>query len=227
MLFRSWLAGRDRHLAADPTDFAPLMAAYRDRLRAVIAAAGPRAITAALAAARPIDPMRPSTPEAEEEAAFAAFVLTTLFDPPDPTEGEDETMLPTYDRYAGFTLIAPLPGGRLLAAVPDGCGAYQCVTIPFLLDPAAGRAVRAAVELPARGGGAVAEPALRPVGIVTVEQGVVTILNLGRGIGDCGIRSTYRAGAAALELLRVEEKAACDGAEWTPENTVVARVRGD
>ncbi|WP_051340803.1 lysozyme inhibitor LprI family protein [Azospirillum halopraeferens] len=224
---RAWLAGRDRLLAADPTDYGPLTVAYRDRLRALIAAAGPLALADALATVRPIDPLAETTPEGEEEAAFAAFVLTTLLDRPAPPDEDEEVGLPTYDRYAGFTLVAPLADGRLLMAVPDSCGAYQCTVVPFLLDPAGGTAVRAAVEVPAAGGTPAADPQGRPTGMVVVEGTRVSVLTLYRGIGDCGLRTVFRAGAAALELLRVEEKDACDGNDWAPGNTTVTTFRAD
>jgi uncharacterized protein len=191
---RRWLAGRDATLK-DPTDHKPLFKAYETRLRALIATAGPRAVQEALGVAKPIDPLTDSGAQAEEETAFVAFVLTTLHpDPNPPAEAPDE-FLSTYERLAGFTFIARLADGRLFAAVPVDCFAYQCAAAPYLLDPKTGRIQRLAVEVLDAAGKPKADQHAVMLGIPSVTGGQVEVFEQARGTGDCGNRWTYRVDA--------------------------------
>ncbi|WP_448189971.1 DUF1176 domain-containing protein [Azospirillum sp. sgz301742] len=220
-----WIAVRDA--AYVPTNVAPLVRAHEARLRALIAKAGGRAVAAALAAASPIDPLRESNPQAEENTAFVAFVMTTLHpQPPAPPAAADEgDVLSTYELYAGFTSITPLPDGRLFAAVAQDCGAYQCSTIPFVLDRKAGTATRLAVEVPDAKGVPRRDPTATRVGMVTVANGVVEIFDQARGGGDCGTRWFYRVDGATLALVKRIDKPECDGKEWTAKTATMKVYR--
>jgi hypothetical protein len=180
-----------------------------------------------MAAVAPIDPLRESTPQAEENTAFVAFVLTTLHpQPPARPAGADEgDVLSTYERYAGFTYIAPLPDGRLFVAVADDCGAYQCSTIPFVLDRKAGTATRLAVEVPDSKGTPRRDPTATRLGMLTVTNGVVEIFEQVRGAGDCGTRWIHRVDGATLALVKSIEKPDCDGKDWTAKNSTTRAYR--
>lgn len=198
---------------------AALMALYDQRLRAVIAKAGPRILPAALAKAQPIDPLAEAGPGAEEEIAFVAYALTSLFpDPPVPGDesgagGEAEVMSP-YERYAGFTYAGALPDGRLFVAVAQDCGAYQCSTTPFLVDKAKGAAARLAVEVVEKGKRRL-DPQAVPLGVPTVRGDVVELFEQARGAGDCGVKWRYHVEGTTLALAQAVEKPACDGKDWS------------
>lgn len=226
---RRWIGVRDA--AYTPANVAPLVRAHEARLRALLGKAGGRGLAAAMAAAAPIDPLRESSPQAEENAAFVAFVLTTLHpQPPSPgaaaadaADGGD--VLSTYELYAGFTTIAPLPDGRLLVAVAESCGAYQCSTIPFTLDRKAGTATRLAVEVPDAKGVPRRDPAAIRVGALSVANGVVEIFDQGRGAGDCGTRWIHRVEGATLVLVKRIDKPDCNGKDWTARTTATKAYR--
>ncbi len=220
---RRWLAVRDA--AYTKANIAPLIRAHEARLRELLAKAGGRGLAAAMAAAAPIDPLRESSPQAEENAAFVAFMLTTLHPQPPASKSGEGDVLSTYELYAGFTSITPLADGRLLVAVPERCGDYQCSTIPFTLDRKAGKATRLAVEVPDGAGVPRRDPSAIAVGALTVSKGVVEVFDHGRGSGDCGTRWYYRAEAATLALLKRVEKSACDGKEWTGKNSTTKAYR--
>ncbi|HEY0837932.1 MAG TPA: DUF1176 domain-containing protein [Azospirillum sp.] len=219
-----WQAGRDG-LLKDPTDHKPLFRAYEARLRALIAKAGPRAVPVALSAARPIDPLKDSGPQAEEETAFVAFVLTTLHPDPNPPGEAPDEFLSTYERLAGFTFVARLADGRMVAMVPSDCFAYQCAAAPFLLDPKAGKIVRAAVDVLDKAGTPKADPNAVVLGIPSVSGNQIEVFEQARGSGDCGNRWTYRADAGALRLIKRVAKPACDGKDWAPNTTVTKTYR--
>ncbi|HYG91336.1 MAG TPA: DUF1176 domain-containing protein [Azospirillum sp.] len=222
---RRWLATRDAAFQS-LANIGPLVRTYEERLRALIRKAGGRGLAGALAAAAPIDPLRESGPQAEENAAFVSFVLTTLYPQPAvPVAPGDADMLTTYERYAGFTYIAPVRDGRLLVAVPEDCGAYQCTTVPFALDRKAGTATRLAVEVPDKNDAPRPDPKAMRVGIVTVANGVVDIFDLARGAGDCGTRWIYRVQGGTLALVKRTVKPNCDGKEWSEKNTTTKVFR--
>ena len=220
-----WLAERDA--AYVKTNVAPLIRTHELRLRALLAKAGGRGLAAAMAAAAPIDPLRESTPQAEENAAFVAFVLTTLHPQPPvpPAPGDQGDVLSTYELYSGFTLITPLADGRLFVAVPEDCGAYQCSTIPFVLDRKAGTASRLAVEVLNTAGKPQRDPSAVAVGALTVSKGMVDVFDQGRGQGDCGTHWLYRVEAGTLALLKSIEKPTCDGKDWTDRNSTTKVYR--
>ncbi|MBP2291712.1 DUF1176 domain-containing protein [Azospirillum rugosum] len=194
---------------------AALVTLYDQRLRAVIAKAGPRILPAALAKAQPIDPLAEAGPGAEEEIAFVAYVLTSLFpDPPVPGAGGEAEVMSPYERYAGFTYAGALPDGRLFVAVAQDCGAYQCSTTPFVVDKAKGTAARLAVEVVEQGKRRL-DPQAVPLGAPSVKGDVVELFELARGAGDCGVKWRYRVEGAALALVQSVEKPACDGKDWS------------
>ncbi len=218
-----WMVERNRAAAAPGDARAALMAVYDRRLRAVIAQEGARIERHAVERVRPIDPLAAAGAAAEEEAAFAAYVLTTLHPAPaaaGPDVGGEEEVLAPVELYAGFTYAAPLPDGRLFVAVPEECGAYQCVIAPFLVDQAAGSAARLAVEVEAAGGSRPrVDPGARPLGIPSVRGNLVEVFEQARGAGDCGVRWRYRVVGTTLALVQAVEKAACDGAGWDGART--------
>ncbi|HYH19702.1 MAG TPA: hypothetical protein VD995_13895 [Azospirillum sp.] len=219
-----WQAGRDG-LLKDPTDVKPLFRAYDSWLRMLIVKAGPRAIQAALSAVRPIDPLKDSGAQAEEATAFVAYVLTTQQpDPNPPAEAPDE-FLSTYERYAGFTFIGALADGRMVAMVPSDCFAYQCAAAPFLLDPKAGKIVRAAVDVLDKAGKPKADPHAVLLGIPSATGNQVEVFEQARGSGDCGNRWTYRVDAGVLRLIKRVSKPACDGKDWTAKSAVTTTYR--
>ena len=214
-----WLLERARAFTAAKGEPAALAALYDQRLRAVIAKAGPRILPAALARAQAIDPLANAGREAEEEAAFVAYVLTALHpDPPAPGAGGEAEVLSPYERYAGFTYAAPLPDGRLFVAVPADCGAYQCANTPFLVDKGNGTAARLAVEIledDKDKGKPRPDPQAVPLGIPSVQGDVVEVFELARGSGDCGTKWRYRVEGTTLALAETVEKPACDGKDWS------------
>lgn len=210
-----WLLERARAFKAASEDRAALMALYDQRLRAVVAKAGPRILPAALAKAQPIDPLAEAGRAAEEETAFVAYVLTGLYpDPPPPGAGGEAEVMSPYERYAGFTYAAPLPDGRLFVAVAQDCGAYQCSYAPFLVDKVQGTAARLAVEVVEKGKRRL-DPHAVPLGIPSVQGDVVELFEQARGSGDCGVKWRYRVEDAALALVQSVEKPACDGKDWS------------
>lgn len=210
-----WLLERARAYKAANEDRGALASLYDQRLRAVVGKAGPRILPAALARAQAIDPLANAGPAAEEEAAFVAYVLVGLFPSPPTADagGEAEVMSP-YERYAGFTYAAPLPDGRLLVAVAEDCGAYQCSYAPFLVDKAKGTAARLGVEVVENGRRRV-DPQAVPLGIPSVRGEVVELFEQARGSGDCGVKWRYRVQGTTLALAESVEKTACDGKDWS------------
>ncbi|WP_448206104.1 lysozyme inhibitor LprI family protein [Azospirillum sp. sgz302134] len=214
-----WLLERTRAFKAANEDRAALMSLYDQRLRAVIAKAGPRILPAALERAQAIDPLAEAGRDAEEEAAFVAYTLTSLHpDPPVPGAGGEAEVMSPYERYAGFTYAAPLPAptpdDRLFVAVAVDCGAYQCSYTPFLVNKPKGTAERLAVEVVENGKRRLDLNAV-PVGIPSVRGDVVEIFEQARGSGDCGVKWRYRVEGAALALVQSVEKQACDGKDWS------------
>lgn len=211
---RRWVGARDAAYA--PTNVLPLIRSHEVRLRELVTKGGRRAMAGAVAAATPIDPLREAGVTAEENAAFVAFVLTTLHpQPAAPKRADEGDVLSTYELYAGFTLMAPLPDGRLFVAVPEECGAYQCAAVPFALDRKAGIAARLAVEMPDQKDVPRRVPAAVTTGALTVSKDTVDVFDQGRGAGDCGTHLLYRVEADAMTLLKRVEKPECDGKEWS------------
>ena len=210
-----WLLERARAFKAANNEPSALAALYDQRLRAVIAKAGPRILPAALERAQAIDPLADAGREAEEEAAFVAYVLTTLHpDPAIPGAGGEAEVLSPYERYAGFTYAAPLPDNRLFVAAAVDCGAYQCGYTPFLVDKGKGTAARLAVEVLDKGKRRI-DPHAVPVGIPSVQGDTVELFEQARGAGDCGTKWRYRIEGTALALAETVEKPTCDGKDWT------------
>ncbi|MCW2243979.1 DUF1176 domain-containing protein [Azospirillum canadense] len=210
-----WLLERARAFKAANEDRSVLVTLYDQRLRAVIAKAGPRILPAALAKAEPIDPLAEAGPGAEEEIAFVAYVLTSLYpDPPVPGAGGEAEVMSPYERYAGFTYAGALPDGRLFVAVAQDCGAYQCSTTPFLVDKAKGTAARLAVEVVEKGKRRL-DPQAVPLGAPTVRGDVVEVFEQARGAGDCGVKWRYHVEGTTLALVQAVEKPACDGKDWS------------
>lgn len=210
-----WLLERARAFKAANEEPAALAALYDQRLRAVIAKAGPRILPTALERAQAIDPLANASREAEEEVAFVAYVLTSLYpDPPVPGAGGEAEVMSPYERYAGFTYAAPLPDNRLFVAAAVDCGAYQCAYTPFLVDKANGTAARLAVEILDKGKTR-ADPHAVPVGIPSVQGDVVEVFEQARGSGDCGTKWRYRVDGTTLALAETVEKPTCDGKDWS------------
>lgn len=217
-----WLQDRAAAFKAAKDDPVSLAGPYDRRTRHLIAVAGPKALAAAVASAQPINPLAAeSTREQEDEAAFLAYTLTTLFPGPVVTDpGGEPEILSTFDIYGGFSIVAPLSGGRFLVAVPEGCGAYQCSNQLFVVEKAKGMAARLAVEL-AEGGKRRVDKAVTPVGLVTVDKDVVEIFAQGRGLGDCGTKHRYRLDGQTLKLVQILDKAECDEQPWGGKGTKV------
>jgi hypothetical protein len=202
----------------------PLVTMGEGRLRALIAAGGAATLAAAVAAARPMDPLTDSEDAvAEEAAAWLAYVLTTILPgpPPPPAADAGDEVMSESERYAGFTSVASLPDGRLLAVVPEDCGAFQCANALYLLKPGdllkpgGEAAVRATVDMVDKGQVRPVAAAV-PMGMVTVHDGDIEVFERARDDGSCGTRWFYRVAGDRLALVRSLAKLRCDGKEWAP-----------
>jgi hypothetical protein len=113
-------------------------------------------------------------------------------------------------------------GDRTLAAVECYPGAYQGDAMLYIASPSAkpvGPLELQAYEDPGNG-----HPKLTTatsiLGILdfTRATGTLTVFDKFRGLGDCGILSTYRLEGSRLVLTEARAKTACDGkAPFSPE----------
>src|SRR5581483_3761973 len=115
---------------------------------------------------------------------------------------------------AGIAGVWPVGGGRHIVAVDCSLGAYQGTSMLFLLD-ASGRAsgpLLLPIYVDKGSGKPQPTDATVVLGTLTFSRGsgILAVRDLARGVGDCGIYSTFK--LRNIQLIPLASRAkACDG----------------
>jgi hypothetical protein len=104
--------------------------------------------------------------------------------------------------------VHALGGGKLLALIPCGNGAYNYMTVAFVIDGGRGSPAR----FDAAPGGT---PEEGPATLVNAgwdpAKGILASYAKGRGLGDCGNSEAYVWDGAMFRLIEAREMAECRG----------------
>jgi hypothetical protein len=171
-------------------------------LRMLLATAVLAAVAAGSAQAGPF----PGTKTARDRAAWRAILHW-------PNSCEHNWQIGSHPPTAGVGLW-PTPGGKRLVAVTCYLGAYQWTTRFYLVDPSRDATALSFHIYHDPGSGIptpIREKEILGVPLFTPKTGRLTVFDKARGVGDCGIYSTFRLSGARFVPVETRAKTACDG----------------
>ncbi|WP_315761796.1 DUF1176 domain-containing protein [Sphingomonas sp. Y38-1Y] len=113
--------------------------------------------------------------------------------------------------------LHPLGGGRTLAIVPCGLGAYQSWSAIYVTDGT--RFAPARFDVPPNGDGEVVPTVVTP----SYDRGILSSYAKGRGLGDCGVSQSYAWDGRSFRLTERAEMTECRGSRALIR-TWIARV---
>lgn len=209
---RAFAAGRGARVGTDGNvSLAGAAAALRyidDRQRrsgttGAIVARGPGGDTAA---PRPVAPLIRRPRVAGRTAALAPAMLARMRKAAD--------CQPFNDAVMARPELHALGGGRTLAMVPCGLGAYQGWSAIYVTDGI--RFAPARFDVPPNGEGEAVPTVVTP----SFDRGMLSSYAKGRGLGDCGVAQSYAWDGTRFRLTERAEMTECRGSRalirtWT------------
>lgn len=163
--------------------------------RGALVATGPAADTRA---PRPAMPTIRVARTIEKPAAFSPALIATMR----KTADCQPITIPELAEVEAYAL----GGGRTLAIVPCGLGAYQGWSAIYVV--ARGRALPAPFDVKMNDGGDEPVPQLTNTGF---ERGILSSFAKGRGLGDCGFGQTFAWDGTRFRLTKQVEMPTCRG----------------
>jgi hypothetical protein len=120
---------------------------------------------------------------------------------------------------SGTALIYTLSNQLFFAAVPVGCGAYQCNYLPYKIDLKEKKIIPLTIET-CENGTIISSKESTFLGVINFSKfdKKVSVFQKGRGVGDCGMIGEYKIKDNQMKLIRWYEKENCDGKPMVPEN---------
>lgn len=107
---------------------------------------------------------------------------------------------------------SPLEPGKTLVLLSCGTGAYNLSSVPLIVERRGSRIVYAPAEFDAVTGFDEGERPTLVNGEWNSDSALLTEYPRGRGLGDCGVRSSYAWDGARFRLVLREEMGECRGA---------------